>query len=357
MVSGLSELNTNGADFGETFKASGAIIGFLANNLGTVAAHLPMIAAAYVIYKTAQTGANVAMIAAIPLRVAELVNSWGQVGAITAHTAALNANTAATGVGIPVTAASGTAAGGASVGFWALTAALLANPITWIVLAIIALIAIIVIIATKTDWFQRLWAWAWGGIKAAALFVWDWLRNDLWPGITGIWNAMAADAGHVVDWVVAKFNWWMDLMLGIRSRIAGALSGLWDTFLAMTKGAINTVISLWNRLDFGIHVHVPDWVPGVGGMGFDINDVIPDIPMLAKGGDILSDGLVFAHKNERVSPAADVKSLDRQGGGGQVLEVRFAGNADSAAATAFKQQVRGGLITFTLLPSGQIAVG
>lgn len=77
---------------------------------------------------------------------------------------------------------------------WLFNTALLANPITWIVLAIVALIAVIVLIATKTDWFQKLWGWAWGGIKAAALAVWGWIKGTLWPGIKAVFSAIGAVA-------------------------------------------------------------------------------------------------------------------------------------------------------------------
>ncbi len=51
---------------------------------------------------------------------------------------------------------------------WLMNSALLANPITWIVIAIVALIAIIVLIATKTDWFSKAWRASWAWIKSAA---------------------------------------------------------------------------------------------------------------------------------------------------------------------------------------------
>src|SRR3546814_9221031 len=48
---------------------------------------------------------------------------------------------------------------------WAWNAAQLASPMTWVVAGIVALIAVIVLIATKTDWFQKAWSAAWGWIK------------------------------------------------------------------------------------------------------------------------------------------------------------------------------------------------
>jgi hypothetical protein len=85
---------------------------------------------------------------------------------------------------------------------WASTAALLANPMTWIVLGIIALIAVIVLIATKTTWFQQLWSAAWGWIKDAAFAVWDWIKTN-WPLLLGI---ITGPIGLAVGWVIKHWE-------------------------------------------------------------------------------------------------------------------------------------------------------
>lgn len=323
-----------------TLSVFGVTVGFLADHLGLLSKALPYIAAGFLVYKASQVASNVAALAMVPIDALRLVSQWGLVGALRAHTAALLANTAGAEVSAVATVASGTAAETASVGFWSLAAALLANPITWIVLAIVALIAIIVVIATKTDWFQRLWAWAWGGIKVAAKFVYDWVKDDLWPTIVAMWDDISHATSAAVDWIVNSFHSMVDFLFSLPARVSAAVHNLWEGLVSNTKAAINTIIFLWNRLDFGIHIRVPQWVPGIGGMGFDIDDIIPDIPMLAVGGKIQSQGLAFLHPGEEVVPAAEVKRRDT----GQGLTVRFAGNTDSAFATAFQKLVRGGLI-------------
>src|ERR1700754_1251112 len=49
-----------------------------------------------------------------------------------------------------------------------LNLAFISSPVGWIVLGIGLLVAAIVLIATKTDWFQKGWRAAWGWIKNAA---------------------------------------------------------------------------------------------------------------------------------------------------------------------------------------------
>jgi TP901 family phage tail tape measure protein len=206
---------------------------------------------------------------------------------------------------------------------WLLNTAFFASPITWIVLGIVALVAIIVLIATKTTWFQQLWSWAWGGIKAAAVAVWDWIKGN-WPllltiltGPIGLavsaivrhWDKIKSGANTVWQWV--KTNWplllaiitgpiglavlaitrnWdkiksgaaavVDWFRGMPGRIGSALAGIADRISSPFRDAFNSIARWWNRGPGAISFTVPSWVPGVGGRGFNV----PNIPTLAEGG-------------------------------------------------------------------------
>lgn len=119
---------------------------------------------------------------------------------------------------------------------WLFSASLWASPITWIVLAIVALVAIIVLIATKTDWFQKLWGWAWGGIKTAAAATWNWIKNTLWPGIKAVFEAIGAAA--VWLWQNAIKPAWDGIVVAIQyawriiSSIFALLGWAWFTLVA-----------------------------------------------------------------------------------------------------------------------------
>jgi phage-related protein len=131
---------------------------------------------------------------------------------------------------------------------WASTAALLANPITWIVIAIIALIAVIVLIATKTTWFQTAWKYTWNAIKAVTLAVWTWLKsfigaaidflvmiflNFTGPGlIIKHWNTIKAAT-------LAAWNW-------IKGAVAAAFNFLKMVFLNFTGPGL--IIKHWNTI-------------------------------------------------------------------------------------------------------------
>jgi hypothetical protein len=108
---------------------------------------------------------------------------------------------------------------------WASTAALLANPMTWVVIGIIALIAAIVLIATKTTWFQQLWSTIWGALVTAFHATVDGLKSALgW--FAGLPGKFAGWFGGAKDWAAKKLTEMVAYVSGVPGRVWGALSGL-----------------------------------------------------------------------------------------------------------------------------------
>lgn len=97
---------------------------------------------------------------------------------------------------------------------WASTAALLANPMTWIVIGIIALIAAIVLIATKTTWFQT----AWSAMTHAVSVAWEWL------------------------WGKLKQGWDLLVSLFTNFTLVGLIISHWNSIKNGTVSAWNTVV-------------------------------------------------------------------------------------------------------------------
>lgn len=143
-------------------------------------------------------------------------------------------------------AASKVAAAGARVwtaAQWLMNASLWASPVTWIVVAIVALIAVIVLIATKTDWFSKAWRASWGWIKNAAANTWEFLKKI--PGWIG--TAFA----KVAQFVSAPF-----------------------------RRAFNFVVDAWNNTIGRLSWSVPSWVPIIGGNSISV----PRLPHFHAGG-------------------------------------------------------------------------
>jgi hypothetical protein len=164
---------------------------------------------------------------------------------------------------------------------WLFNAAMLANPVTWIIIGIVALIAVIVLIATKTTWFQRIWNTAWGWIKRTAIDVWNWLKAL--PGRVG-----------------SAFG-----------RIHGLIS-------APFRSAFNAIANAWNNTVGRLSWSIPGWVPGIGGNSISV----PNLPTFhmgtaSAGGGMPSEFLAVLRSGESVST--------RGGGTAGAMTVRATG--------------------------------
>lgn len=176
---------------------------------------------------------------------------------------------------------------------WLFNAALWASPITWIVIGVIALIAVIVLIATKTTWFQQLWNWAWGGIKAGAAAVWDWIKGTLWPGIQAVWGWLVKATVATKDGIVAAWNGVMSFLTEWKNRVAAVFNAVGDFIAAgfnrgrdAAKGAVNSIIGFVNGAIGGLNtlIGAANKVPGVN------IPTIGSIPKLAGGGAVMPNG-------------------------------------------------------------------
>lgn len=183
------------------------------------------------------------------------------------------------------------------------------NPIGLVVIAIAALIAGIILAYKNSETFRNIVQAAWNGIKAAASAVVGWFQNTAWPMLKKVIGFIIGY--YKLLWTAFKLvAGWIGEKVGV---LVGVFTGMADTIYGAFKTVFNGIASLWNntvgRLSFG----VPDWVPGMGGKGFDV----PDIPMLARGGIVTGPTLALMGEagTETVLPY-DVR---KHGGGGTHL--------------------------------------
>ena len=127
-------------------------------------------------------------------------------------------------------------------------------------------------------------------ILAPALqFIASIFTNELGGAIQGIGpivQSITQIFQGLIDFITNAFSAnWNAAWNGIISVFSGIVSGMAVIF----KEPINAIISGINTFLNGLNsIKIPDWVPGVGGMGFNI----PNIPMLAKGG--FTEGITIA---------------------------------------------------------------
>jgi hypothetical protein len=179
------------------------------------------------------------------------------------------------------------------------------NPIGLIITGITLLVGLFVLAYQRSATFRAIVQAAMHGVQVAigwvvdaAKAVFNWVKAN-WPlllviitGPIGLavlmivrhWDKIKAGVVAVKDFVVDALNSVMGFFGGLPGRLSSIASQMWEGFKSAVRGAINFLIDAWNRLDLGIHIHVPSWIPVVGGMRFDIDDIFPDIPRLAEGG-------------------------------------------------------------------------
>ena len=266
-----------------------------------------------------QVTMNTAMVAIEPLASAVFAAlgdglAWAMPG-LQALGAWVSENTEAIGV---IAAVIGTTLVAAFIAWtasiWASTVALLANPVTWIVLAIVALIAGLVllvanwdnVVAFVTDIWSGFIAWItsvvdgfvgwWNGVWAA---VGAWIAS-VWNGIvSGVQGAWYALASWVVGAVVGFVGWWNsiwgtvgDVIGRVFGGIGSFIAGVWQGIVNGIRGYINTIIRLINGVIDGVNVLV-----GAAGSVIGLDIAIPKIPMLATGGTITRAGAVIVGEN------------------------------------------------------------
>lgn len=196
---------------------------------------------------------------------------------------------------------------------WSFTAALLANPITWVVIGIVALIAILVLLINHFDLVKAAWETVtkWLGDRVhdvGAFFSWlgdmipkwigaafDWIKNAFWTVVQ--WHIQA---GEVLGRVFANIG---------------------NAILAPFKWAFNEISDAWNKTIGSLSWTVPGWVPFIGGNTISA----PRLPHFHSGGVVPgapgSETLAVLQAGETVTPVG--------GSSGTTVEVHLHGDAAS----------------------------
>ena len=86
-----------------------------------------------------------------------------------------------------------------------------ANPIILVITAIVALGAAMVVAYQKSATFRAIVQGAWAGIKAGALFVYDWIKNTFVPFFT---QTLPGAFRSVLTWVKSNWPWILGFLTG-----------------------------------------------------------------------------------------------------------------------------------------------
>ena len=135
---------------------------------------------------------------------------------------------------------------------WAANSAMLANPVTWIIVGIAALVAAIIALAMNWDTVVAWITGVWGGFVAWLRGIGDGIAawwNGLWAGIsawlTTTWNTIVTAVTMYVTMMQAVITavvgaisaWWNSIWSGI----GAFFQGIWNGIVAFVTAYINTV--------------------------------------------------------------------------------------------------------------------
>lgn len=133
------------------------------------------------------------------------------------------------------------------------------------------------------------------GTAAAAVLT----SGEFWGTVFSIWKTNVLTQSKVVvdalKWFagIAVESWW-GIVTQVPTHVAGLMFEAYKAvFLNPLWWVLNTMIDLWNSLDFG--VSIPYWVPFIGGRSID--DVFPDVPRLPK---LHSGGMIPGNANDEM---------------------------------------------------------
>jgi phage-related protein len=143
------------------------------------------------------------------------------------------------------------------------------------------------------------------------------------------------------EYVKLSFENVKGIAVSVFDAIGGAVASWYsgvrkyiDALYSAFKTVFNAIAGIWNNTIGKLSFKVPNWVPGIGGKGFDV----PDIPMLAEGGIVT--GPTIAMIGER-GPEA-VIPLNRAGamGGNNITVNMPAGSNGDDVVRALQKWVR-----------------
>ncbi|ORA64106.1 phage tail tape measure protein [Mycobacteroides franklinii] len=164
---------------------------------------------------------------------------------------------------------------------WLWNAAMTANPIGLIVVAVAALVAGIIYAYKHSETFRAIVDAAWKAIKVAAEAVVKWFTDTAWPALKKAWEAigegwnwLVTSAQNVWNGVREKFTAMVDFIKGLPGAISNVAKGMWDGLKAGLVAVLNWIGDKWNAFADTLSVDVP----GVGKVS------LPHVPKFDGGG-------------------------------------------------------------------------
>lgn len=226
------------------------------------------------------------------------------------------------------------------------------NPIFLVVAAIVVLIGIFVLAYTKCETFREIVNAAFEAVKNVVMGVFNWIKDN-WHKLFEIFSAPIRAYigvfkevwGTIKDVLLGAYNWIKEKVegvVGFFTGLPGKIADIADTIknavLSPFKRAFNAIGDIWNSTVGKLSFKVPDWVPGIGGKGFDM----PDIPeWKAAGGSVFAGSpyVVGELGPELFVPRTAGTIVPNGAGGGNTYNLHVQALDATSAATAVMRAI------------------
>lgn len=136
-----------------------------------------------------------------------------------------------------------TALPGLISGVWSFTTALLANPITWIVIAIIVLIGVLILLWNKCEWFRN-------GVKAIFSFIKNGVENTI-NVVKNVFSGIASVIGNVMTAAKDTINEKLSNMKQAYTEHGGGIKGIAAAAIEGVKGYYTAGFTFVDKLTGG----------------------------------------------------------------------------------------------------------
>lgn len=203
-----------------------------------------------------------------------------------------------------VLVASRVATGAYTAAQWLLNAALNANPISLIVVAIAALVAALVLAYNKSETFRGIIEAAWSGIQSVIGVVVDWFQTYLLPVFEAVWEGIKIAVWVVVTAIAVYIEAFKAVLQGIADFILTYvwpyIQQAWDGIKAGAQVLWGYMQQAWDGIKAAIQA-VSDWVSSyiVSALGAAWNGI-------KAGADLLWSGIQAAWGGIKVAASTVV---------------------------------------------------
>ena len=132
---------------------------------------------------------------------------------------------------------------------WLLNAAMSANPITLVVIAIAALVAAFVVLWNKSEAFRNFWINLWDNVKAVASTAWEAITgffSAAWDTIKAVWDVVLGYFQTLWAGIQTTFSVVSEVLSGFFSAAWNAIKAIWDFVVGYYQGIWNGIKAVFS---------------------------------------------------------------------------------------------------------------